>query len=216
MSRGFWALSKGLTRRCLEPIYSAGMLGKSCTGRADGGSLLGWLAAVAAMRIFFLANQRWIPEYYEKRFGSVKRGPWSKWDAPFFSGFVVLLVIGQPIAHIPRPAVFQFCRSVHVMISDPAHQINLAPSFFWMAVFLSRLRWHMRRWERQESYSPNRRAGRVFLDRHLWDVATGSKATLDMEDSERRRVRSQLDGDGAVRSHRFGPRAAEEICGGRR
>lgn len=116
------------------------------------GKFLGWLAAVAAMRIFFLANQRWIPEYYEKRFGSVKRGPWSKWDAPFFSGFVVLLVIGWPIAHILDPVASGFAGRVHVMMSDPGRQINLWPTVFWMAMLCSSLRWHKTSIERQGLY----------------------------------------------------------------
>lgn len=126
---------------------------KSGIGPADGGLLPAWLPWIVGLGILLAAYKRWIPKYYQQRFGSVQAlEPSAKWFGLFLLTLLVLLFIGQPLARYLDPRFSSFADRFHVMISDPAHQINLAPSFFWMAVFLSRLRWHMRRWERQESY----------------------------------------------------------------
>jgi hypothetical protein len=124
----------------------------------------GWWALAAALAwlvvslIYRPACERWIPEYYQKRFGSVQaaRKPWSKWDALLFLAFVltflVLLFVGQPIAHYLDPVASTFLGHLHMLISDPARQINLGPSVFWVLLLFGSLRWHMRRIERQRLY----------------------------------------------------------------
>lgn len=117
----------------------------------------GWSTLLAALvgvaflgggwRIYIAAYERWIPAYYQRRFGSVQAAPkpWSKWDALLFLAFLVLLLIGWPIAHY-------LLGHLHVMISDPLRQINLSPSVLWMGLLCSSLRWHMSRIERQRLY----------------------------------------------------------------
>lgn len=90
-----------------------------------------WLLVfVAGMRIFLAASERWIPEYYQRRFGSAQaaREPWSKWGARFFLAFLVLLLIGWPISHY-----LDLASRLHLMISDPGRQIDLSPSLLWIA-----------------------------------------------------------------------------------
>ncbi len=106
-------------------------------------TLLAALALVGSFRVYLAAYQRWIPEYYQRRFGTVQvaREPWSKWGARFFLAFLVLLFIGWPLA--PH---------LHAMISDPARQINLWPSLLFMLLFFSSVRRHMPSIERQRLF----------------------------------------------------------------
>lgn len=105
--------------------------------------MLAWLALLVGGWRIYLAD--WIPEYYKRRFGSVHaaREPWSKWDALLFLAFLVLLVIGWPIAHY-LPIASRLLGSLHTMISDPAGQIDLSPSLLWIAAFCGSLRFRMR------------------------------------------------------------------------
>jgi hypothetical protein len=60
---------------------------------------------------------------------------------------VSLLFVGQPIAHDRDARVSRLVDGAHLMISDPAHQINLWPSFLWILLILSSLQGHLRRTE---------------------------------------------------------------------
>jgi hypothetical protein len=121
-------------------------------------TLLEALAWLGFLRIYIPAYQRWIPEYYQRRFGSVQgpRKPWSKWYALFFLAvvfaFPVLLFIGQPIAHFLDPIASTVLGRLHMMIFDPARQINLWPSVFWVLLLCASLRWNMTSIERQRLY----------------------------------------------------------------
>lgn len=107
------------------------------------------LAALASLALaiggvkILIAADSWIPEYYQRRFGSVARKPWSKWDALFFLAFLLILFVltfmGRPFAHYLDPAASH----LHMMISDPGRQIDLWPSLFWLLLLCGSLRWHM-------------------------------------------------------------------------
>jgi hypothetical protein len=109
--------------------------------------------AIGSLKILTAADS-WIPEYYQRRFGSVQaaRVPGSRWSALFWLAvlltFPVLLFFGQPIAHYFDPVASH----LHMMISDPDRQINLWPSLIWVALLSGRLRWHMSGIERQRGY----------------------------------------------------------------
>jgi hypothetical protein len=108
---------------------------------------LAWVAfLVGGLRIYLAAYDRWIPAYYQRRFGSVEPAPkpWSKWGARFFLAFVVLLFIGLPFGHYLEPVASRFLDQIHTMISDPARQINLAPSLVWMAGICGTLQMRIR------------------------------------------------------------------------
>jgi len=107
-------------------------------------AVLAWLASLVGGWRIYLADR--IPEYYKQRFGSVQaaRKPSSKWSAVFFLALFVLLLIAlyfDPVAS-----------RLHLMISDPARQIDLWPSVLWAALLCGSLRWHMSSIERQRSY----------------------------------------------------------------
>jgi hypothetical protein len=116
--------------------------------------VLAWLALLVACLRIYIAAQEWIPEYYKRRFGSVQaaRKPWSKWDALFFLALPVLLFIGWPIAHYLDPVASTFLGHLHMLISDPARQINLWPSLIWVALLCAGLRRPMSSIERQRVY----------------------------------------------------------------
>ncbi len=81
--------------------------------------LLALPASLLGIKIYLAASERWIPAYYQQRFGSVQatRKPWSKWDALLFLAFLVLLFVwiffGQPIAHYLDPMASR----LHILIS---------------------------------------------------------------------------------------------------
>ena len=108
---------------------------------------LAWLALlVGSLRISYVD---WIPKYYERRFGSVQaaRAPVSRRNAIFSIALLALLFIGWPIAHYLDPMA-----RLHTAISDPARQINLWPSVFWVLLLCGSLRSHMSGAERQRLY----------------------------------------------------------------
>jgi hypothetical protein len=117
-------------------------------------TLLAGLAMLVGFKSYLAASKRWIPEYYQRRFGSVQaaRKPWSKWDALFFLAFLMLLLVwiflGQPIAHYLDPVASR----LHKLISDPGREINLWPSLLWAVLFCGSLRGHMSSIERQRLY----------------------------------------------------------------
>ena len=122
------------------------------------------LAALASLAFgiggvkILIAADSWIPEYYQRRFGSVRasRTPLSKWNAlsclafllALFLALLVLLFFGRPIAHYFDP----FASHLHMMISDPDRQINLWPSVYWAVLLCGSLRWHMSGIERQRLF----------------------------------------------------------------
>jgi MFS family permease len=109
--------------------------------------------AIGSAKILIAADS-WIPEYYQRRFGSVQaaRAPGSKWNALFslalLLAFLVLLFLGQPIAHYFDPVDSH----LHMMVSDPDRQINLWPSVFWVVLLCGSLRCQMSGIERQRLY----------------------------------------------------------------
>jgi hypothetical protein len=125
--------------------------------------LSGWstlLAALASLALaigglkILIAADSWIPEYYQRRFGSVQaaRVPGSRWNALFWLAvlltFPVLLFFRRPIAHYFDPVASH----LHMMISDPDRQINLWPSLIWVSLLCGSLRRHMSSIERQRVY----------------------------------------------------------------
>src|SRR5579859_7650277 len=109
------------------------------------------LTPLVALAFFLAAYQRWIPKYYQRRFGSVQpQEPSARWFGLFLLTIVLLLFIGQPLAHYLDPKVAGFVDGLHLKISDPAHQIDLSAPFLWIVVSLSGLRWQIRRWERPQ------------------------------------------------------------------
>ncbi len=113
----------------------------------------GWLAALAMLAgiwILLAAYTRWIPRYYQRRFGHVElQQPSAKQLAIFLSVIVILVFFGRFFANRIDTVISSFGDRLHVMISDPAHRINLWPSFLWMACIVSSLRWNLRAIERQ-------------------------------------------------------------------
>lgn len=106
---------------------------------------LAWLALLVAGLRIYIAAQDWIPEYYQRRFGSVQaaRVPGSKWSLVLILTSLVLLFIG----HLDSVS-----SHLHMMMSDPARQINLWPSLIWVALLCGSLRWHTSSIERQRLY----------------------------------------------------------------
>lgn len=110
----------------------------------------GGLAYLVAAILLVAACKRWIPRYYERRFGHVKAQEMSaRQFVIFLAVLVALAFFGQPVASYFEPTVSSFLGRVHAMISDPAQQVNLYPPFLWMAVFFGSLRWPLRKMERQ-------------------------------------------------------------------
>jgi hypothetical protein len=115
--------------------------------------LLDFLVTMGGLWIYLAAYQRWIPKYYQKRFGHVEpRQPSAIWFAIFLGLIVVLLFLGRSFAHRIDPVISSFGERLHLMISDPAHQINLWPSFFWTTLFIINLGRNLRSMGRQNLF----------------------------------------------------------------
>jgi hypothetical protein len=104
----------------------------------------GWLSLrlslPAGIAIVILANRRWIPRYYRKRFGHVEPREISAKQFGVFLGVIILLMFfGEPLAHRVDPMVSSVSNHLHLAISDPAHKVDLAPSFFWAVMLISGL-----------------------------------------------------------------------------
>lgn len=116
-------------------------------------ALAGVALGIGGLKILIAADD-WIPEYYQRRFGSVQaaRVPGAKWNALFglavLLTFPVLLFFGRPIAHYFDPVASH----LRMMISDPDRQINVWPSLIWVALLCGSLRRHMSSIERQRVY----------------------------------------------------------------
>ena len=116
----------------------------------------GWatgLAGLAGMVIFFAAWRCWIPTYYRERFGRVEPHEISA------KGFGILLLVltllilfGRPVARGLEPLASSFLGHVHLLISDPSHQVNLTAPSFWLALFLASSLWHRRMDDRWLSF----------------------------------------------------------------
>lgn len=103
---------------------------------------VGGITSLAGIVVFARAWQRWIPRYYEKRFGHVERPEMSgKHFGIFLLVLLGLAVFGQPIANYFEPWVSTFLGNVHLLISDPANQVNLSAPSLWIAMFASSLLW---------------------------------------------------------------------------
>jgi hypothetical protein len=113
----------------------------------------GWLAGLsrfAVLAAFIMAYKRWIPRYYRRRFGHVEAQEISaRQFVILLSALVALFFFGQPVARYLSPIASSSLDRVHLMISDPGHQVNLGPSFLWVALFFSSLRWRVSRAENQ-------------------------------------------------------------------
>lgn len=111
--------------------------------------LTGWwavLVGLGVLAIYLAALKRWIPSYYQKRFGHVEaQGPSVKQFAVFLFVIVALFFFGEPLAHHADPMIAGFVDRRHTMISDSNHQINLWPLLFWILVCFSSVRVHPRR-----------------------------------------------------------------------
>jgi hypothetical protein len=103
------------------------------------------LTVQAGIATLMVAYRRWIPRYYRKRFGHVQPREISARQFVIFLGVILLLMfVGEQLAHRLDPLVSSFSNRLHSAISDPAHQINLWPSFFWTAMLISSLRGALR------------------------------------------------------------------------
>jgi hypothetical protein len=108
----------------------------------------GWpfgLAWLAGMLIFFAAWRSWIPKYYRYRFGRVEPQEISaKGFGILLLVLIALMLFGRPVARGLEPLASSFLGRLHLLISDPSHQINLWASSFWMASLFASLLWRRR------------------------------------------------------------------------
>ena len=88
-----------------------------------------------------LAAVRYIPKYYERRFGSVewRVGPpdarFPIFALAFVVIFLVILLFGSAGGRYLDSVVAELSNVAHRMISDPDHRANLSPAL-WLFVFL--------------------------------------------------------------------------------
>jgi hypothetical protein len=105
----------------------------------------GWpigLAWLAGMLIFLAAWRSWIPKYYRERFGRVEPQEISaKGLGILLLVLIALILFGLPVARGLVPLASSFLGRVHLLISDPSHQVNLTASYFWLALFLANSLW---------------------------------------------------------------------------
>jgi hypothetical protein len=125
-------------------LVNVGEILHSASGWWAALSNLAWLALLVGVLRIYAADR--IPEYYKQRFGSVQaaRKPVSKWSAVFFLALPILLLIAQYFEPVAS--------RLHLMISEPARQVNLWPSVLWAGLLCGSLRWHMSSIERQRLY----------------------------------------------------------------
>jgi hypothetical protein len=106
-----------------------------------------WLfrLTVKAGILILIVAHLWVPRYYRKRFGHVEPREMSAKQFCLLLGVILLLIFfGEPLAHRVDPMISSFSNRLHLAISDPAHQVNLWPSFFWTAMLISSLRGALR------------------------------------------------------------------------
>lgn len=110
---------------------------------------------LVGLAIFLAAYRRWIPAYYRERFGSVHAKELSaKQFVILQSVLIALLFFGQSVARYADPLLSSFLGHLHVAIGDSGRQIDLWPSFLWVAFFSSCLRWQQRSIERRSFFFP--------------------------------------------------------------
>lgn len=82
-----------------------------------------------------IAAFRYIPKYYEQRFGSVEpRYPSNTHAVIFLIVILVLAFCGRSIGRYADSVVPQVSNKIHGMISDPDHRANLSPILFWVVL----------------------------------------------------------------------------------
>jgi hypothetical protein len=79
-----------------------------------------------------IAAYRYVPKYYQRRFGSVEpRSPSNKHAVIFLLVLLALGLFGHPLGRYLDSVIPQVNNQIHVMISDPDHRTNLLPVIFW-------------------------------------------------------------------------------------
>lgn len=97
-----------------------------------------------------LAFVRYIPKYYERRFGSVewRFGPSSAkvpiYALAFVVIFLIILFVGPAGGRYLDLVVAELSNVAHRMISDPDHRANLGPALFLFAFLFPSSRWASR------------------------------------------------------------------------
>ena len=93
------------------------------------------LLAVALM----VAAVRYIPKYYQSRFGSVEpRSPSNKHAVIFLLVLLALGLFGRPLGRYLDSVIPQANNQIHGTISDPDHRANLLPVIFWTVLLCAR------------------------------------------------------------------------------
>jgi hypothetical protein len=109
------------------------------------GVALPWWLWLLSFGLFFAAF-RYIPKYYERRFGSVESrvAPIHPFVAILVLIFIVMLFLWPVLAGYANPVVaevgnvsHEVSNVAHRMISDPDHRANLLPVLYWLAFFCS-------------------------------------------------------------------------------
>lgn len=97
-----------------------------------------WLLLLAIVLVF--AASRYVPKYYQSRFGSVEpRNPTNKHAVIFLLVLLALGLCGRPVGHYLDSVIPQASNQIHLMISDPDHRTNLLPVIFWTLFLCARL-----------------------------------------------------------------------------
>jgi len=92
-----------------------------------------WLLLVPMVLIF--AAVRYVPKYYESRFGSVEpRSPSNKHAVIFLLVLLALALFGRPLGRYLDSVIPQGINQIHLLISDLDHRTNLLPVIFWTAL----------------------------------------------------------------------------------
>jgi len=90
-----------------------------------------WLtiAAVAAL----VATGRYIPKYYQRRFGTVESPNLSnKQFVVVLSVFLALVFFGRAVGRSADSFTASASDRLHAAISDPGHRVSLLPVVFWL------------------------------------------------------------------------------------
>jgi len=94
------------------------------------------LMAVALM----VAAVKYVPKYYQSRFGSVEpRSPSNKHAVALLLVLLALGLFGRPLGRYLDSVIPQVSNQIHLMISDPDHRTNLLPVIFWTALSCAKL-----------------------------------------------------------------------------
>jgi len=100
---------------------------------------LPFLFRLFAVALIFVAV-RYVPKYYQSRFGSVEpRSPTNKHAVIFLLVLLTLGLFGRPLGHYLDSVIPQASNQIHLMISDPDHRTNLLPVIFWTLLLCARI-----------------------------------------------------------------------------